>query len=130
MLSVEVWRAPTPIPRPVLTVVGIYDTFFHLIVTVRDGDLRGWGMSGMATLQYLDAAVECAARFVDGGLDLAGLLGVERLGYDTASRGATNAIALAAWDFVGRRLDVACADLWGRQRDTEIAGELVRDRRQ
>ena len=114
MLSVEVWRAPTPIPRPVLTVVGLYDTYFHLIVIVREGDLTGWGMSGMATLPHLDAAVECAVGFVGERPDLAQLLGVERRGYDTASRGASNAIALAAWDFAARRLGVACADLWGR----------------
>jgi mandelate racemase len=118
VLSVEVWRAPTPIPRPVLTVVGIYDTYFHLVVIVRDGDLHGWGMSGMATLPHLDAAVECATRFVDGQPDLARLLGVEHAGYDTPSRGASNAIALAAWDFAARRLDLSCADLWGRHPDT------------
>ena len=54
MLSIEVWRAPTPIPRPVLTVVGVYDTYFHLVVIVREGDVSGWGMSGMATLAHLD----------------------------------------------------------------------------
>ncbi|MEO5838943.1 MAG: enolase C-terminal domain-like protein [Acidimicrobiales bacterium] len=118
MLSVEVWRAPTPIPRPVLTVVGIYDTYFHLVVVVRDGDLHGWGMSGMATLAHLDAAVECATRLVDGRPDLAQLLGIEHAGHDTASRGATNAISLAAWDFAARRLGVACADLWGRRPET------------
>ena len=118
VLSVEVWRAPTPIPRPVLTAAGVYDTYFHLVVILREGDVSGWGMSGMATLQQLDAAVECASRFVDGPLDLSRLLGVERLGHDTVSRGATNAIALAAWDFAARRLGVACADLWGRRENT------------
>jgi L-alanine-DL-glutamate epimerase-like enolase superfamily enzyme len=118
VLSVEVWRAPTPIPRPVLTVVGIYDTYIHLVVIVRDGDLHGWGMSGMATLPHLDAAVECATRFVDRQPDLARLLGIEHAGYDTPSRGASNAIALAAWDFAARRLDLSCADLWGRHPDT------------
>ena len=112
------WRAPTPIPRPVLTAAGVYDTYFHLVVIVGDGDVMGWGMSGMATLQQLDDAVADARRFVEGRTDLAHLLGVERLGDDTASRGATNAIALAAWDFAARRLGVACAELWGRREST------------
>jgi mandelate racemase len=119
VLSVEVWRAPTPIPRPVLTAAGVYDTYFHLVVIVREGDLSGWGLSGMATLPQLDAAVECAARFVGQQADLSRLLGSERAGYDTPSRGATNAISLAAWDFAARRLGVACADLWGRRREAE-----------
>lgn len=118
MLSVEVWRAPTPIPRPVLTAAGVYDTYFHLVVTVGDGDVSGWGMSGMATLQQLDDAVACATRLVAGRTDLSDLLGVERLGDDTASRGATNAVSLAAWDFAARRLGVACSDLWGRREGT------------
>lgn len=119
-LSIEVWRAPTPIPRPVLTAAGLYDTYFHLVVIVGDGDHEGWGMSGMATLAQLDDAVAHATHMVgDGRPDLAHLLGVERLGHDTASRGATNAISLAAWDFVARRLGVACADLWGRRAGIE-----------
>jgi len=118
VLSVEVWRAPTPIPRPALTAAGLYDTYFHLVVIIREGDHSGWGMSGMATLQQLDDAVEWAARFVEGAPDLSRLLGVERLGHDTVSRGATNAIALAAWDFAARRLGVGCADLWGRHEST------------
>ena len=115
-LTAEVWRAPTPIPRPVLTAAGLYDTYFHLVVIVRGDDCEGWGMSGMATLAQLDDAVVCANHIVEAGpVDLARLLGVERLGHDTASRGATNAIALAAWDFAARRLGLACADLWGRR---------------
>ena len=113
--TTEVWHAPTPIPRPVLTAAGLYDTYFHLVVIVRDDHCEGWGMSGMATAAQLDDAVAHARRMVDDGApDLARLLAVERLGHDTASRGATNAIALAAWDFAARRLGVACADLWGR----------------
>jgi L-alanine-DL-glutamate epimerase-like enolase superfamily enzyme len=119
VLSIEVWRAPTPIPRPVLTVAGLYDTYFHLTVIVREGEVTGWGMSGMATLAHLDAAVDCAVGFVGEQPDLAHLLGIERAGYDTASRGATNAIALAAWDFAARRLGVACADMWGRHAGVE-----------
>jgi L-alanine-DL-glutamate epimerase-like enolase superfamily enzyme len=74
-------------------------------------------MSGMATMQQLDDAVTHAVLLLDGVRDLSGLLGVEQLGVDTVSRGATNAIALAAWDLVGTTLGIACADLWGRRRD-------------
>jgi mandelate racemase len=117
VVATEVWRAPTPIPRPVLTAAGLYDTYFHLVVIARDGDQHGWGMSGMATMQQLDDAVAQALRLLDDATDLAALLGVDQLGFDTASRGATNAIALAAWDLIGRQLGVGCADLWGRRRD-------------
>jgi mandelate racemase len=115
VVATEVWRAPTPIPRPVLTAVGLYDTYFHLVVVARDGAHEGWGLSGMATMPQLDDAVAHAVRLLEDGADLARLLGVERFGTDTASRGATNAIALAAWDLAARRLELSCADLWGRR---------------
>jgi L-alanine-DL-glutamate epimerase-like enolase superfamily enzyme len=118
-VEIEVWSVPTPLAAPVLTPAGPYDTFFHLVVAARDGSHEGWGYSGLATAAILDDSVACAAELVagsDGSLDA--LLTVEHrggVGTDVASKAATNAIALAAWDLAGRRLDVACADLWGRR---------------
>ena len=115
-LEVELWRAPTPIPRPVLTAAGPYDTYFHLVVVVRQDGHVGWGYSGMATEAQLDDACRVARSLVPGPrATLATLLGAEAHGTDTASRGATSALALAAWDLVGRRLGIAVADLWGRR---------------
>ena len=114
-IDIEVWHAPTPIPRPVLTAAGRYDTYFHLVVVLRADGLTGWGYSGMATAAQLDGAAKQAQAIADRGRTLPELLAAEHHGYDTASRGASNAIALAAWDLAARRLGVACADMWGRR---------------
>lgn len=114
-VEVELWRAPTPIPRPVLTAAGPYDTYWHLVVVLRQDGLVGWACSGMATEALLDAACATARAIVQGGrASLATLLAAEANGTDTASRGATSALALAAWDLAARRLGVCAADLWGR----------------
>src|SRR3954469_8681066 len=90
-VEVELWRVPTPIPRPVLTAAGPYDTYFHLVVIARRGDHVGWGYSGMATAQLLDDAWAFATTVRESrSLPLDALLRVERAGIDTASRGATN----------------------------------------
>jgi L-alanine-DL-glutamate epimerase-like enolase superfamily enzyme len=118
-VEIEVWSVPTPLALPVLTPAGPYDTFFHLVVVVRDGSDEGWGYSGLATAAILDASVARAAELAAAGDgSLAALLTVEHrhgVGTDVASKAATNAIALAAWDLAGRTLGVACADLWGRR---------------
>jgi L-alanine-DL-glutamate epimerase-like enolase superfamily enzyme len=114
-VEVELWRVPTPIPHPVLTAAGPYDVYFHLVVIARRDGHVGWGYSGMATEGYLDDACRFAASFLtDRRAALATLLSAEQRGFDTASRGATSAIALAGWDLAARSLDVAVADLWGR----------------
>lgn len=116
-VSVELWRAPTPIPRPVLTAAGVYDTYFHLVAVARADGCEGWGYAGLPSLDELGRASAFSASLISGGSSaLADLLGVERYGHDTASHAATCAIALAAWDLAGRLLGVGCADLWGRRR--------------
>ncbi len=115
-VEVELWRVPTPIPRPVLTAVGPYDTYFHLVVVARRGDQHGWGYSGMATEALLDHACEFASTLLEARtLPLDALLRVESAGHDTASRGATNAIALAAWDLAAREHALGASALWGRR---------------
>ncbi len=119
-VEIEIWRVPTPIPRPVLTAAGPYDTYFHLVVIARRGEHMGWGYSGMATDALLDGACAFAASvFDERRMPLEALLRVERVGTDTASRGATNAIALAAWDLAAREHQLGAADLWGRRTGTE-----------
>jgi L-alanine-DL-glutamate epimerase-like enolase superfamily enzyme len=92
-------------------------------VRVRDGEGNvGAGYSGVGA-RLLDPAVALAAHLLsDSGTQLGALLGIERLEerlFGFASGGLSklvaNAISLAAWDLVGRREGVACADLWGRQ---------------
>ena len=43
-LAVELWRVPTPLPTPVLTPAGPYDTFFHVVVVARRDRSRGLGL--------------------------------------------------------------------------------------
>ncbi|HEV8298652.1 MAG TPA: mandelate racemase/muconate lactonizing enzyme family protein [Acidimicrobiales bacterium] len=125
-VEVTVWRVPTPLPRPVLTPLGPFDTFFHLVVTAEDSDgTRGWGYSALPTVELLDDTVRCACELVrHAAPTLAGLLGVEHAAVGpvfggTVRNAAANAIALAAWDLAGRRLGLACADLWGRRPHTD-----------
>jgi L-alanine-DL-glutamate epimerase-like enolase superfamily enzyme len=126
-LDVEVWRVRSPLPKPVVTAVGLYDTFYHLVVVLRSDGVEGWGYSGMATSTLLDQASHRALALLAARPDtLDGLLTIEHFeqgwpaaSSDTAGKGAANAIALAAWDLAGRRLGVSCADLWGRRPGTD-----------
>jgi L-alanine-DL-glutamate epimerase-like enolase superfamily enzyme len=126
-LGVEVWRAPTPLPKPVMTAAGPFDTFFHVVVVIHDDDLQGWGYSGLASGPELDRAADRAVRLLSARPStLDALLTVEHFEQawgaapsDTAGKAAANAIAVAAWDLAARRLGVACADLWGRRPGTE-----------
>src|SRR3954447_9612778 len=92
---VELWRVPTPLPAPVLTPAGPYDTFFHLVVVARRGEHVGWGYCRLATTAILDASVDGARGLLeeDRG-SLGALLGVEhrpRRGDRTAWRAPTSA---------------------------------------
>jgi L-alanine-DL-glutamate epimerase-like enolase superfamily enzyme len=126
-LDVEVWRVPSPLPNPVGTAVGLFDTFFHLVVVIRGDGLEGWGYSGMATSLLLDQAGSRALALLETvPHSLDSLLAIEHFEQtwpgatsDTAGKGAANAIALAAWDLAGRRLGLSCADLWGRRPGTD-----------
>lgn len=122
LLEVGVWRVPTPIPRPVLTAAGLYDTYYQLVITLRSDGLDAWGYGGLASSVQLDGACEFAASYVRDGVGVADLLGAERFGHDTPTRGAACALALAAWDLTARRLGLAVADLWGRRSAAPIAG--------
>lgn len=126
--AVEVWRVPTPLPRPVMTVVGPYDTYFHVVVLVTHPDgTEGWGYSGMATEAAMDATLaETVKLLLVGSRTLTSMIEIENFEpspADTAAciaqHAACNAIALAAWDTTGRRLLVPCAELWGRRPDTD-----------
>ena len=132
-LSIEIWRAPTPLPEPVLTPAGPFDTFFHLVVVLGDGTHTGWGCSAMPTEGQMDAAALWATRLVDARpLTLDELLEVEEReaawsgtesGSGTESRterhAAASAVSLAAWDLMARRQGKGCADLWGRRGGAE-----------
>src|SRR5207253_5511353 len=122
-LTVEVWRAPVPLARPVLTSAGPFDTFFHVVVVVGDGrGNEGWGYSGLAGQAEMDGTARRAVELLAARPDtLASLLGVERFEErsddapsNTVGKAAANGIAVAAWDLAARRMGLACADLWGR----------------
>jgi L-alanine-DL-glutamate epimerase-like enolase superfamily enzyme len=122
-VEVELWSVPTPLPTPVLTPAGPYDTFFHVVVVARAGGHEGWGYSALANAALLDASVVGATELLeeDAGT-LAALMNVEhrqRRGDRTPWHAATSAIALAAWDLAARELGVPCADLWGRRPHTD-----------
>ncbi len=122
-IEVELWRVPTPLPTPVLTPAGPYDTFFHVVVIARRDGNEGWGYSALASTAFLDASVHAASDLLDEDRgSLGALLSVEhrlQRGDATAWHAATNAISLAAWDLAARELGTSCADLWGRRPHTD-----------
>jgi L-alanine-DL-glutamate epimerase-like enolase superfamily enzyme len=122
-LRIEVWQVPVPLRKPVLTPAGPFDTYYHLVVVLDDGDARGWGYAALAAPAQLEGAAAAAADLLGGRQWSAeSLLGLEELTdagrpepVDALTRVAVNAIALAAWDLAGRQQEMACADLWGRR---------------
>ncbi len=127
-VEVELWRVPSPIPHPVLTAAGPYDTYWHLVVIARLDGVTGWGYSGMATEAQLDAACSAAAAFVAAAgspTTLRALLDADGAGRDTATRGATNALALAGWDLLARQLGRSPASLWGAPGDAASTEPLA-----
>jgi L-alanine-DL-glutamate epimerase-like enolase superfamily enzyme len=126
-VDVELWRVPSPIPHPVLTAAGPYDTYWHLVVVVRLDGVRGWGYSGMATEGLLDAACAAAASLLASRpvVTLGTLLDADGLGDDTASRGGTSALALAGWDTLARSLGRSPASLWGAPGDAASTEPLA-----
>jgi L-alanine-DL-glutamate epimerase-like enolase superfamily enzyme len=126
----DVWHVRPPLRRPLKTTLGVIPGFSCLLVRLRDRDGNtGAGISmnppfgngdddGRAALA-VELLEQCSGR-------LGPLLTVERARgsatRDTSPvliQAAANAISLAAWDLLGRREGIACADLWGRQAETE-----------
>jgi L-alanine-DL-glutamate epimerase-like enolase superfamily enzyme len=128
--EVELWAAPIPLPSPVVTPAGIFDTYHHLVVIASDGeDLQGWGIAGSVTNEALDLTVDRARVLLAAAEhESAGLLAVEGLEAaesaipcDRFSRWAACALATAGWDLAARRAGVRCADLWAiRAAPTEL----------
>lgn len=125
--GIELWAAPVPLPAPIFTPAGTFDTYHHLVVIVSDGEgNQGWGLAAGVTADELDRTIErarallvAAERDGGGGPGGAGLLAVERLESagatvpdDRWSKWAACALATAGWDLAARRAGVSCADLW------------------
>jgi L-alanine-DL-glutamate epimerase-like enolase superfamily enzyme len=126
-VDVELWRVPSPIPHPVLTAAGRYDTYWHLVARVHLDGVTGWGYSGMATEAQLDAACASAAALAGGSptVTLRSLLDTDGTAHDTGSRGATSALALAAWDALARSIGRSPASLWGAPGDGATTDPLA-----
>jgi len=128
-LEVELWAAPVPLPRPVVTPAGTFATYHHLVVLASDAGgtgLSGWGLAAGVTAAEVDACIERARALLDAtGGGTAGLIDAERVEgagtvtpHDRWSRWAACALATAGWDLRARREGQACADLWGRRPGT------------
>lgn len=118
---VELWSVPAPLPRPVVTPAGTFDTYHHLVVRAVDGSGNaGWGLAAGVTPTEIDACVERArALLAATGPGHRGLAEVEDIEGartvtppDRWSRWAACALATAGWDLRARRLGAPCADLW------------------
>jgi L-alanine-DL-glutamate epimerase-like enolase superfamily enzyme len=124
-IRAEIWRVDLPLGRGgIQTPVGRFTSWRHLVVLLGDGE----GRAGVGYSVFVDGAARERATALardlleDCGPALGALLAVERLeerrsgaAAGTLTRAAANAISLAAWDLAGRRLGVACADLWDRR---------------
>ena len=122
-LAVEIWQVPLPLPRRILTPAGPFDTYYHLVVVLSDGDQAGWGYGATASASQLQEAASEVVRLLSARpLTLASAITVEHFARTAghpppapATRAAVSAVAIAAWDLAARRLGVGCADLWGRR---------------
>lgn len=122
-VTVELWTVPAPLPHPVVTPAGTFDTYHHLVVrAVDDEGAGGWGLAAGVTAAETAACVERALALLSAtGPGVGGLVAVEEIEdartvtpSDRWSRWAACALATAGWDLQARREGVACADLWGR----------------
>jgi L-alanine-DL-glutamate epimerase-like enolase superfamily enzyme len=127
-VTVELWAVAAPLPRPVITPAGTFDTYHHLVARALDDDGRaGWGLAAGVTAAEVETCTERAlALLATTGPGVDGLIAVEEIEEartvtpaDRWSRWAASALATAGWDLRARREDVACADLWGRRPGTE-----------
>jgi L-alanine-DL-glutamate epimerase-like enolase superfamily enzyme len=127
-VTVEFWAVPAPLPRPVVTPAGAFDTYHHLVVRALDEHGHcGTGLAAGVTDAEVDACVERAnALLAATGRGTDGLVGAEAVEDtrtvtppDRWSRWAACALATAGWDLRARRAGVACADLWDRRPATD-----------
>jgi L-alanine-DL-glutamate epimerase-like enolase superfamily enzyme len=125
--AVELWWAPVPLERPVVTPAGTFDTYHHLVVlAIGEDGHTGWGMAAGVTPADLEACTERALTLLDhAGGGTHGLVATEAVEAgrtvtppDRWSRWAACALATAGWELRARRLGVACAELWGRRPGT------------
>jgi L-alanine-DL-glutamate epimerase-like enolase superfamily enzyme len=121
-VEAEVWKVLVPLPRAYRWAGGTFDRILSLVVVLRDAEGNlGVGYSGFSGGGFDETATLTATLVRECGPRLEALLAVERfeerymfLGAGGISRVAANAISLAAWDLLGQREGLACADLWGR----------------
>ncbi len=123
-VTVELWAVAAPLPRPVVTPAGTFDTYHHLVVRALNGDgVAGSGLAAGVTAGEIERCIERALALLGAtGPGLAGLVDVEAIEdagsvtpADRWSRWAACALSTAGWDLRARRAGVACADLWGRR---------------
>lgn len=127
-VALELWVVPAPLPRPVVTPAGTFDTYHHLVARALDDEGRaGWGLAAGVTAAEVDHCVERArALLAATGPGTTGLIDVEAVEDtrtvtppDRWSRWAACALSTAGWDLTARRAGVGCAELWGRRLGNE-----------
>ncbi len=128
-VKVDLCRLKMPLAAPHVSAKATRNTTYALLAYARDAQGHcGIGYSSFRDEADLDATLviarDLAARASGGGL--AALLNIERIeeqafGAGTPqSKGAANALSLAAWDLAAQQQGIACADLWGRQPGREV----------
>ena len=121
-VELELWNLEIPLNPPIHSPKEAVTRTFVLLAFLKDADgRRGVGYSSFRKQPDLDRATGMARNLAaQAGLNLPGMLGVERIEAASASenpansKAAANVLSLAAWDLAGQRANCACADLWGR----------------
>ena len=121
-VKVELWRLIMPLAAPHVAAKATRTTTYALLAYLRDSQgHKGIGYSSFRDEAGLDQALDAAKSLVaraDGSLPA--FINIERIEEQAFvpstphSKGAANALSLAAWDLAAQQLGVACADLWGR----------------
>jgi L-alanine-DL-glutamate epimerase-like enolase superfamily enzyme len=117
-LSYELWKVELPLSRTVGTPGGPFDRVYAVVVAFRDGDgHEGVAYATMQSSSAMERVAEIMAGLIEErAADLGQLIEIERGAVHAADshdgRSSVCAISLAAWDLLGHRRGMACADLW------------------
>jgi L-alanine-DL-glutamate epimerase-like enolase superfamily enzyme len=115
----DLWTLEIPLPRAFGTPAGPFNRVYAVVVRLRGGD----GPEGFAHAQLSSAgSMNKVAGIMSSLLDERGgefdqLIQIERLDSgvsgEQSGRTAVCAISMAAWDLLGHRRGLPCAELWG-----------------
>lgn len=115
--NLEIWSIRLPLPVPVATVIGLFESLAVVVVVLEIEGVRGYGFASFPSGDDRDDAVGVIERRVRQGALFRDLLHpaptIEEPGVAApVVHGATSALSCAAWDAQGRRASVSCARLW------------------